>query len=435
MSKLILHIGAHKTGTTSLQSFFRANINAFKDRGIYVPRFPKYPMMDRTIPNRNRNGYFLMLASKFAVYPEVWTAENQACIDRDLARFKELASEYDAILLSDEAIWLEGAQDKKYWIRCKEIVEEAGIDEVQLVVYLRRQDEFATSYWRHQIKGIEWGTLASFLRRTRLAKSLEYRRALADIDSVFGEGHIAVRVFDRATFVGGDIYHDFCDAAGIAWQDDFVIPEMDLNPSLTVTATEIKRWANANERYRNSSNFLMVPAIHLSMRRPGQPDTSTMTPELYETIKATHESDNEYVAQKYLNGNGGKLVRWPEFNKKKWEYLSLDVLQSVVQVFAEAMARQEEHILAQREEIKQQKQIIEEFDQRIARLETINRKSIGMKVERHLRGRKALEGSYMSVYRDPDAPKEEDLIEEDEQVNDAPPVDTGGAGSSGGAAE
>ena len=293
-----------------------------------------------------------MLGSRFASRPSKRTEEHARQVEQDLAEFKRIVAQSETVLLTDESLWYEGAAKQKFWTALKETVESAGIDEIKIFVYLRRQDELALSYWKQQVKKVQKTPFEDFINLRIPSLSLDYRKALANIESVFGLDAISVRVYDRDTLIEHDICHDFCDMMGIEWSEDFQIPEAELNPNLSDTAALVKCWANGLAVYRKmSSNFLCIPALRYSAKYPSPKASAIMKRETYDTLRERYESDNEYVAQQYLNGEGGKLVNWPSFDEEDHAQSLDDIPQAIVQMFTEVLTRREQIIKQQSEQL------------------------------------------------------------------------------------
>ena len=62
--KLVLHIGTHKTGTTTLQSTLESNTDALRRAGFIYPTMPE----KWEHAARNRNGYWLNIMSHWNKY-------------------------------------------------------------------------------------------------------------------------------------------------------------------------------------------------------------------------------------------------------------------------------------------------------------------------------------------------------------------------------
>ncbi len=125
---LYLHIGTHKTGTSALQTFMALRSEALKKKGV---RYVSAGMG----AGRQHHAYALALRGEGGHSLDIWDAMH-----------RELSEEhYPMDVLSSEA----------FWFCDPALVKEqlAGIDDVRIVVYLRRQDQYLQSLYKHAVVG------------------------------------------------------------------------------------------------------------------------------------------------------------------------------------------------------------------------------------------------------------------------------------------
>ena len=136
MAAVYLHIGLHKTGTTSLQRFFFHHAEAGSLGDIDYPITP---------PVRNSRAHHLLAG--FAAPDSADKAA--ALVDRIHS------SSADSVVLSSELLSLADPA---------RIVEIVG-DEAVIVLYLRRQDDYLESFYREVVKMSHYqGSAAEFAR-------------------------------------------------------------------------------------------------------------------------------------------------------------------------------------------------------------------------------------------------------------------------------
>lgn len=110
---------------------------------------------------------------------------------------------------------------------------------------------------------------------------------------------IIVRIYDRNNFVGGDIYHDFCDAICIPWRDDYMIPETERNPSLSYDVTEALRTIRPYVPKQNMDKVVQV-ARNLSIVNPDPKGLTPFTKEEIKEYMKQFEEGNRNIARKYF---------------------------------------------------------------------------------------------------------------------------------------
>ena len=167
---LVLHIGTHKTGTSSLQAFLKSNFDLLQQRGVrYVeagrPERLAHHMLAWSIRGR-RN-------VKLSIWDDVRT---------------EIAAHPDATnVLSTEGFWFEEPAGVK-----KALAYDGPI---KIVAYLRRQDQFLQSLHKQSVSSgrkVDFDTwLADVPHRG------DYLTVLDKWAEVFGKDAIVVRPYER----------------------------------------------------------------------------------------------------------------------------------------------------------------------------------------------------------------------------------------------
>ena len=133
---LFLHIGLHKTGTSSLQNFLNRNADLLREQGCL------WPQAGRVGGAHHNIGYQLMGKKRFS---------------EDAGGLPELAAELSgaemAIVSSEELEFLELAH-------VRTLREGLGVHPVRVIVYLRHHDQLIASTYAQQVKmGANLGTL------------------------------------------------------------------------------------------------------------------------------------------------------------------------------------------------------------------------------------------------------------------------------------
>ena len=335
MERLILHIGTMKTATTALQHFFAINREKLSAGGVDFPPFGR---------NSDVNGLFLSKHGQFLSTGEIPDKVRE--YTRSLAEvFPAYVAEHSVALLTDERLFREGTIYEGFWPALRDYLSQCGVKRVEIVVYLRRQDLFVASYWKQSVKEVlkETRSFEEFRRDVTVCAHMDYDTALARIEECFGRDAVNVRRYDRAAFAGGDIFHDFCAAIGLPWDDAFILPERRENPSLTCTVAEVKRLANMSNGYRTlPNNFFMEPTLAVSRIYPEPTGATPLAPEDAKALLAEYAEGNRRVAERYLGGE--PLFPEPYEFGPKWEREDAAVLNAAITMFAEALAAQQQKI-------------------------------------------------------------------------------------------
>ena len=309
MNDLILHIGITKTGTSSLQTFFTLNEERLSALGFAYPVFTK-----QTLTSKDHNGTFLLQYCREV--PGDDSPLRRACdTEENLAALRSALLNHDHVLLSEENFFkilphiasddLKVRQEHMYR-RLSDILRGLGVQHVTFIVYLRPQWDHYVSDWKHLVKiGHTKMTLQEYCQTGYFPFIHEYSSLLDSIENNTAIPHdIVVRRFDRHRFAGGDIYRDFCHAAGIPWDEGFVLPEKEKNPSITYDIAEALRpfthAAPIGTKLRMETVFSL--ANELSARYPDPPGSTPLSPEEIEAINRRFEAGNRAISEKYFGG-------------------------------------------------------------------------------------------------------------------------------------
>jgi len=224
--KVILHLGMHKTGSTALQAFLVAHAaNLLQHRSVLVPEAGR-PMLGERLSDGHHQLAWMLDADR--------PMHRERHGSPDL--FARLRQEIDdsaatTVILSSEEL------DALQRPEIERLAAELGGHEVQVVVYLRRQDQFVQALYFTEVayQGGKVADIESFIQSGRCS-SLDYAALLEDWAAVFGRGRIVARRYERRQLLGGNVVKDFMDAVGIripwAREDLWKLPEVTLNRTL-----------------------------------------------------------------------------------------------------------------------------------------------------------------------------------------------------------
>lgn len=200
---LYLHIGSHKTGTTSVQDFFIENRDAFLSSGLAYLNY----------------GPMGINANRFA----------NSVMENDLAE-QEKALDYMASLRGDAPDCLISAENlfsvdplQVAPLILKHIAKPA--EPIVIICYLRRQDSFLESLYLQRLRhGRVKIRLPGFIK-LRLQDGWAHYAALLDRwQEAFPRAEIRARVYERSRLKNGDAVADFLSLIGhedkIALQKD-----------------------------------------------------------------------------------------------------------------------------------------------------------------------------------------------------------------------
>jgi hypothetical protein len=214
-----LHIGLHKTGTSSIQAFLKKNKPALHRLGYL------YPKAGWTAGGHHNLAYELLGKKRFS-----HTAGRLA----DLA--PEIEREPNAILSSEEFEFLELAEVRR-------LREALGGREAKVIVYLRRQDALIASTYAQQVKmGAKMKPFTAYAVASLYNARFDFAQLLARWAAAFGQDSLDVAVVSEET-AGPLLFDDFLSRLGIEGGADLPRPPKRLNESPSAAEIEIIRRA------------------------------------------------------------------------------------------------------------------------------------------------------------------------------------------------
>lgn len=234
MTRLFLHAGTHKTGTTAIQSFATTHREALAERGLI------FPTLGPDLPRSSHPHH--VLAHTVAGEPTGLDADR---IPDMVARWRDTADRTGGtVLLSAEPIYRHvlrkgrnndwATARRRYLSRFARLLEPF---EVEPVLVFRRPEDFARSSFQERVMQTSqapWGSFAEF-RDQAVGRKIRYFRNARLLHDVFG----ALRVMTFEDLVrAGPVPHAFFGALGFDVTD---LPEPGVvRRSLSPEETAVK---------------------------------------------------------------------------------------------------------------------------------------------------------------------------------------------------
>ncbi|MCP5417805.1 MAG: hypothetical protein H6965_11995 [Chromatiaceae bacterium] len=224
-SRCLLHIGTEKTGTSTIQRFLALNRKSLLKKDILYP--------EATGKSGGSQWSFVACAKEMPWKHDVGRALGIRSAD-DLAKFQAsfrevldqeftAAARADVLLLSSEhfhsrLVSSEEIAQLRYFL-------EPWVDRFEVILYLRRQDRVAVSFYSTKIKsGEENPVLFPLARNQGLVYYFDYEQIYQNWSKVFGKEAMQVRLFAKEELEQGDLLTDFCKVAGIEMKGKVVPP-------------------------------------------------------------------------------------------------------------------------------------------------------------------------------------------------------------------
>lgn len=238
--KLILHIGAHKTGTTAVQEYLFAKAAALEDLGWYLPQINGKPLnwghMFRVLRGPRRPG-----ETMFPVNPLVF-GNLLNLIDQ---------TRLDVVFSAEDLFFLnaEGITDFAPALRER-------FQEITVLAYLRRQDKMALSQWLQGGRTVQsamvfGGTKPPFDNIGEEAFSyLDYATKIETWAAALPGARMILRPYERELFPNRNVMEDFMAVTGLTLPPEKEI--LEANGALgasTVRLVYILRAAGIGQKF------------------------------------------------------------------------------------------------------------------------------------------------------------------------------------------
>lgn len=289
--RLIVHVGANKTGSSAIQRFLSLNRDLLREHGVVVP--------DQDLAQGDQVTGFHVFAFEKLFRDPGGRRQLEAAMDA----IASSQPEAKAIVLSAENLIANPAAPGLF----------AGLVEafdVQVVLYVRRQDEYILSSWQQwysKVSGDFWAWAIG-----AVGSLGDWRAYLERWEAVVPRERITVRVFERAKLDGGDAIVDFYNRLGVeAPFDSLRYPQAMVNPSFSDAVLDlvkgnrfIFRDAHDNDFY----NFVMAMTGDRYVRKGRQ---SPITFEQRRGILGKYAESNNWVKQNYFGNSGEELFSMP----------------------------------------------------------------------------------------------------------------------------
>ncbi|MBM75825.1 MAG: hypothetical protein CMK59_10530 [Proteobacteria bacterium] len=294
--KIYLHIGMSKTGTTYIQQVFEKNRSLLKEQGLIFP------------PITMRSGGFS------AGHTDLLSLKSQLG-GKDLLNWvsDELEASQGAenVLFSSEYLVAKPEQLKRL-----RLLFEGHC--VQVILYLRRQDEWLDSIYKEHTEGRHsFNTMKAedFVEKQQILE-LNYEKLLEPIVQIFGETNILLRVYEKEQFQDG-LLGDFAELVGID-HGLLSIEDVPSNPSAAIEDVELMRIINKIP-YSGKANYdSFAMQVMQLLYESSNAKRKAMSPDLRCKVMERYQKNNQNVARKYLKRDKLFWSSLPSRNEK-WE--------------------------------------------------------------------------------------------------------------------
>lgn len=289
--KLIVHVGANKTGSSAIQRFLSLNRDLFREQGVVVP--------DQDLALGNQvTGFHVFAFEKLFRDPD-----GRRQLEAAMEAIATSQPEAKAIVLSAENLVASPAAPGLF----TGLVDKF---DVRVVLYVRRQDEYILSSWQQwysKVSGDFWAWAIG-----AVGSLGDWRAYLERWEAVVPREQITVRVFERAKLDGGDAIVDFYNRLGVeAPFESLRYPQETVNPSFSDAVMDLVKGNKLVFRNAHDNEFYKFVAEATGDRYFRNSRQSPITYAQRMAILNRYADSNRWVREAYLPGDGREMFTMP----------------------------------------------------------------------------------------------------------------------------
>lgn len=315
-TRLHLHIGRPKTGSTAIQKFLAANVPALTRRGFAIAQNGIYwdshgPLawsLYEEAARRFGDHYWAQCrqwADPSTMRENLW---------EDLRAEIQWSPHPNLIVSTEELGVLSAAgPDVQGLLRDK----LHGIS-VHVIVYIRRQDEFLGSVYNQAVKGEELRFSGSFDDYVAsvgdwLAPDLDHYSFCRSWARTFGEQNLSVRVYEREQLPDG-VQADFLETLGLGLGPcpEFVRLSARENPGLSPLSLELLRRVNRLSLEPEVRGRIVERLLLLDRGRSAASAGGVLPAGMRRRLIDDYREGNAALARELMHRPEGVLFRAPE---------------------------------------------------------------------------------------------------------------------------
>ncbi|MDE0952810.1 MAG: hypothetical protein OSA45_16230 [Halioglobus sp.] len=295
---LYLHLGMSKTGTSAIQKFLYQNRNRFyRDTQVHYPDTGLWKDFS------HHEIVFSVLENNTALSSELTNSFGRGRLEQQIEAFRTECATKPKVLLSSELLF------KSYQMPNFKILFDFLADyfsSIKAIVYLKRQDLWVESRYKHSIISGNEIPLAQLPRE----KYCDYKTPLNAWGALLGTENVIVRVAEKEQLVDGDLYTDFLAIFDCVMSDRYEKPVGSVNASLERDEMELKRVLNhLNLDPKNFQTLNMLLIEQSSADSTKGIFSELFTLDQRKELLKRYEKLNQSIASEYLPAKKGPLFR------------------------------------------------------------------------------------------------------------------------------
>lgn len=293
--ELLIHLGAAKTGSTAIQSFFDKNRNKLLADHIL------YPSLNTS---RNHGKLVEFINNKNSDYLKLFIKNVEESILLNSPRL---------VVLSAESFW----PGSEKFVRLLVNTLEPLFSKISVIIYLRNQIDLWISLYSQQAKSLKvkfdspvWNC-SQVAGKDVVERGMHYNKVLDIYTNIIGIDNVHRRIYERNNFHNGDILNDFLPFCKIN-QSGYIPASINENLNWGWKAVEYSKIYASNPKILNTFSIQHWRAIIQKtvklMHEKGlehwkkSPADNYLTKSQQQEIFLFYENSNRLLSDRYFNG-------------------------------------------------------------------------------------------------------------------------------------
>lgn len=224
-NQLYIHVGAGKTGTSSIQVFLKDNRDALMECGLCVPQI-----------GVKRTEHYLAHHSLSGV-ARFLTGDN-------IRQWKEIAALGNSKILVTSELFHSLVKKESGLELFRSVKSIFASWKISIIFYIRRHDQWLESAYAEWLKTGHLRT-GEDLDQFALAYGDDQTKQIDKFEEIFGPEALIIRPYEKCQLNNGDVVDDFLEIFGLSSGKKFKQPNSPVNRSLPAYAVDVKRIFNS----------------------------------------------------------------------------------------------------------------------------------------------------------------------------------------------
>ena len=318
---IYIHIGTHKTGTTSIQRFLTQNNTILAQKGVFYPiagrLYSEGDVRTHNIKNAVTaiNGQLLC---DIELFKGEWLCDIKL-FKKQLDIFSK--SECSTMLLSEENLF-SYLNSEHLFLKIDELWQLLSNYEVKIIVYFRKSTEYITGLWKEDVKLRNAKSLENHLESSNYAESL---KAVYNLLTRVELEDIIVRTFEPTRWLNHDLIDDFLSLINIENTDEFL--PLRTRENETFSRDYCERISFVNQYLKAMAGTENIYGINEIIPKGDNPQTilESLPDEMIKEITDKYYPLECKIAKDFLSRDELFLTKYPKIYQTKRPSYQLNI--------------------------------------------------------------------------------------------------------------